>query len=160
MLSGQMQQLYNLEATKRLEEPKYMHLAADANSDVRRTSILNENRLTTYADIMHSFVQQDPVASLYQFRNDKRANKVGQKHYMKENVNRRGTDYKRVSFVGVEDAVQGAKECTNLCFHDDRCKSWSFISTSNECWLKAGIPTTRESIGTYSGAMWFRYKCY
>ena len=51
-----------------------------------------------------------------------------------------------------EDMKESAFECADLCNEYPECNFFTWKSQSNECWLKTGISTKRQEVGSTSGS--------
>merc|ERR1719186_778924 len=51
-----------------------------------------------------------------------------------------------------EDRKESFFECGNLCNEYPECNFFTWKSQSNECWLKTGISTKRQEVGSTSGS--------
>merc|ERR1719186_2111865 len=51
-----------------------------------------------------------------------------------------------------EDRKESFFECGNLCNEYPECNFFTWKSQSNECWLKTGIGTKRQEVGSTSGS--------
>ncbi len=63
---------------------------------------------------------------------------------MEWNTNRPGMD------IG-HHAVSNAAQCRNHCNSNASCRSWTYVKSSHQCWLKNGVPTGHHNTCCTSG---------
>ena len=60
-------------------------------------------------------------------------------------------DYNGNDIEGAKAEVSDEFECQKNCLHHSKCKFWTFVISTNDCWLKTSKSSRKESNDAISG---------